>query len=106
RKESADHTGEVYDADHEGIGLECFAAPVRIVEKNGRVGGVEFQRMALGEPDASGRRRPVRIEGSNFVIERDTAIPASGQVPNLDFFEREQGVKKSKRETIITNGAL
>jgi formate dehydrogenase major subunit len=100
------HYSEVDDAEHEGIRLEFFAAPVKIVEKNGRAGGVEFQRMALGEPDASGRRRPVPIEGSNFVIECDTVIPAIGQVPNLDFFEREQGVRKSKRETIITNGAL
>src|SRR6266566_1185823 len=87
RKEMGAHYSEVDDAEHEGIKLEFFAAPVRIVEKNGRVGGVEFQRMALGEPDASGRRRPVPIEGSNFVIECDTAIPAIGQVPNLDFFE-------------------
>ncbi len=49
----------VGNAAHEGIKLEFFAAPVRIVEKNGRVGGVEFQRMALGAPDASGRQRPV-----------------------------------------------
>src|SRR2546430_14081766 len=106
RKEMGAHYSEVDDAEHEGIKLEFFASPVKIVEKNGRVGGVEFQRMALGEPDASGRRRPVPIEGSNFVIECDTAIPAIGQVPNLDFFEREQSVRKSKRETIITNGAL
>jgi len=106
RKEMGAHYSEVDDAEHEGIRLEFFAAPVRFVEKNGRVGGVEFQRMALGEPDASGRRRPVPVEGSNFVIECDTAIPAIGQVPNLDFFEREQGVRKTKRETVITNGAL
>ncbi|MFN2520974.1 MAG: FAD-dependent oxidoreductase [Candidatus Limnocylindria bacterium] len=106
RKEMGAHYSEVDDAEHEGIKLEFFAAPVKIVEKDGRVGGIEFQRMALGEADASGRRRPVPVEGSNFVIECDTAIPAIGQVPNLDFFEREQGVRKSKRETIITNGAL
>src|SRR5436309_600410 len=106
RKEMGAHYSEVDDAEHEGIRLEFFAAPVRIVEKNGRVGGVEFQRMALGEPDASGRRRPVPIEGANFVIECDTAIPAIGQVPNLDFIEREQGIQKSRRETFVTNGAL
>src|SRR5437764_3475393 len=106
RKEMGAHYSEVDDAEHEGIKLEFFAAPVKVIEKNGRVAGVEFQRMALGEPDASGRRRPVPVEGSNFVIECDTAIPAIGQVPNLDFFEREQGVRKTKRETVITNGAL
>src|SRR5258708_17840903 len=62
RKEMSAHYTEVDDAEHEGIKLEFFAAPVRIAEKDGRAGGVEFQRMALGEPDASGRRRPVPIE--------------------------------------------
>ena len=100
------HYSEVDDAEHEGIKLEFFAGAVRVIEKNGRVGGVEFQRMALGEPDASGRRRPMAIEGSNFVIECDAVIPAYGQYPDLDFFEREQGVRKSKRETVVTNGAL
>ncbi|HEY8829641.1 MAG TPA: FAD-dependent oxidoreductase, partial [Candidatus Limnocylindria bacterium] len=84
RKEMGAHYTEVDDAEHEGIKLEFFAAPVRIIEKNGRAGGVEFQRMALGEPDASGRRRPVPVEGSEFTIECDTVIPAIGQSPVLD----------------------
>src|SRR5207245_9353673 len=46
------------------------------------------------------------VESSNFVIECDTVIPALGQAPNLDFPEREQGVRKSKREAVVTNGAL
>src|SRR5207302_102240 len=83
RREMGAHYSEVDDAEHEGIRLEFFASPVKIVEKNGRVGGIEFQRMALGEPDASGRRRPVPVEGSNFTIECDTVIPAIGQLPDL-----------------------
>src|SRR5438552_4115673 len=59
RREMGAHYSEVDDAEHEGIRLEFFASPVKIVEKNGRVGGIEFQRMALGEPDASGRRMPM-----------------------------------------------
>ncbi|HEX7096135.1 MAG TPA: FAD-dependent oxidoreductase, partial [Acidimicrobiales bacterium] len=106
RKEMGAHYSEVDDAEHEGIKLEFFAAPVRIVEKDGRVGGVEFQRMALGEPDASGRRRPVPIEGSEFTIECDTVIPAIGQVPNLDWYDRSPGLRKTRRETIVANGAL
>jgi len=106
RKEMGAHYSEVDDAEHEGIKLEFYAAPVKIVEKNGRVGGVEFQRMALGEPDASGRRRPVPVEGSNFTIDCDTVIPAIGQIPVLDWVDRDTGVRRSKRETIITNGAL
>ncbi|TMF58404.1 MAG: FAD-binding protein, partial [Chloroflexi bacterium] len=98
RKEMGAHYSEVDDAEHEGIKLDFYAAPVKIIEKNGRVGGVEFQRMALGEPDASGRRRPVPVEGQNFTIECDTVIPAIGQIPVLDWIERDTGVRKSKRE--------
>src|SRR3979490_1349796 len=106
RKEMGAHYSEVDDAEHEGIKLEFYAAPVKIVEKNGGVGGAEFQRMALGEPDASGRRRPVPVEGANFTIECDTVIPAIGQLPVLDWIEKDTGVRKSKRETIVTNGPL
>src|SRR3989449_3159031 len=106
RKEMGAHYSEVDDAEHEGIKLEFYASPVRIVDKDGRVGGIEFQRMALGEPAASGRRRPGPAAGSHFVVECDVVIPAIGQLPVLDFFERESGVKKTKRETVVTNGAL
>src|SRR5438105_5826350 len=106
RKEMGAHYSEVDDAEHEGIRLEFFAAPVRIVEKDGRVGGVEFQRRARGEADASGRRRPVPVEGSEFVIECDTVIPAIGQSPVLDWLETTPGIRKTRRETIIANGAL
>jgi NADPH-dependent glutamate synthase beta subunit-like oxidoreductase/formate hydrogenlyase subunit 6/NADH:ubiquinone oxidoreductase subunit I/ferredoxin len=106
RKEMGAHYTEVDDAEHEGIKLEFFAAPVRIVEKNGRVGGVEFQRMALGEADASGRRRPVPVEGSEFIIECDTVIPAIGQSPVLDWMETTPGIRKTRRETVIASGAL
>jgi formate dehydrogenase major subunit len=106
RKEMGAHYTEVDDAEHEGIKLEFFAAPVRIIEKDGRVGGVEFQRMALAEPDASGRRRPVPVEGSEFVIECDTVIPAIGQSPVLDWMETTPGIRKTRRETIVASGAL
>jgi formate dehydrogenase major subunit len=100
------HYSEVDDAEHEGIHLEFFAAPVRIVEKGGRAAGVEFQRMQLGEPDASGRRRPVPVEGSEFIIECDTVIPAIGQNSDLGWYDRAPGLRKTRRETIVTNGAL
>ena len=106
RKEMGAHYTEVDDAEHEGITLEFFAAPVRVVEKDGRAAGVEFQRMALGEPDASGRRRPVPIAGSEFVIECDTVIPAIGQSPVLAWMETTPGIRKTRRETIVASGAL
>src|SRR3989441_7323931 len=101
RKEMGAHYSEVDDAEHEGIRLEFFAAPVKIIEKDGRAAGVEFQRIALGEPDASGRRRPVPIEGANFTIDCDTVIPAIGQLPVLDWVDRDQVVRKTRRETIV-----
>ncbi|MEK6620361.1 MAG: FAD-dependent oxidoreductase, partial [Chloroflexota bacterium] len=106
RKEMGAHYTEVDDAEHEGIRLEFFGAPVRIVEKDGRVGGVEFQRMQLAVADASGRRRPVAVPGSEFVIECDVVIPAIGQVSNLDWYDRAPGLRKSRRETIVTNAAF
>ncbi|MGH2500713.1 MAG: FAD-dependent oxidoreductase [Candidatus Limnocylindria bacterium] len=106
RKEMGAHYTEIDDAEHEGITLHFFLAAVRIVEKDGRVGGVEFQRMELAEPDASGRRRPVAVAGSEFVMECDVVIPAYGQVPDLDFYGRESGLRRTKRETVVTNAAF
>ena len=106
RKEMGAHYTEVDDAEHEGIRLEFFVAPVRVVGKDGRIAGVEFQRMELGEPDASGRRRPIAVPGSEYVIECDIAIAAFGQTPDLGFLAKEQGLRKTRRETIVTNAAF
>jgi heterodisulfide reductase subunit A len=70
---------EVDAAEAEGVELNFLVAPVRVLEEDGRVSGVECIRMALGEPDASGRRRPVPIDGSEFMVEVDTVIAAIGQ---------------------------
>jgi formate dehydrogenase major subunit len=67
---------------------------------DGKVAGIEMQRMELGEPDASGRRRPVPVEGSEFVVECDQVITAIGQYPKLDGTSEEQGVKRTKWRTI------
>jgi len=70
---------EVEEAEHEGAQFHFLTAPVRIVEENGRAAGVECIKMELGEADSSGRRRPVPVEGSEFVIRVDTVIAAIGQ---------------------------
>lgn len=101
RKEMGAHWTEVEDAEHEGAQLHILAAPCKIIEKDGRVAGVEFLRMELGEPDATGRRRPVPIPGSEFVIECDMVIAAIGQTPDLDFLAKEPGIKKTRRDTIV-----
>lgn len=78
---------EVEEAEHEGAQFHFLTAPVRIVEENGRAIGVECIKMQLGEADASGRRKPVPVEGSEFIIGVDTVIAAIGQsldMPKLD----------------------
>ncbi len=95
----ADHV-EIHDAEEEGVKFHYLCNPVRIVEKDGKVVGVECIRMELGEPDASGRRRPVPIKGSEFFIETDILIPAIGQAIDLSFLEEKDGVKTTKRSTV------
>ncbi len=73
---------EVAAAEAEGVNLTFLVAPSRVLEEDGRVAGIECIHMQLGEPDSSGRRRPVPIPGSEFTIDADTVIAAIGQ--NVD----------------------
>ncbi|MBN2326973.1 MAG: FAD-dependent oxidoreductase [Candidatus Omnitrophica bacterium] len=75
---------EVHEAEREGIRMEFLAAPVEMLQgENGRATGMKCIRMELGEPDDSGRRRPVPIEGSEFDVEADTIIAAISQEPDF-----------------------
>ncbi len=104
RKEMGAHWTEVDDAEHEGAQLHILAGPVRILEGvDGRVAGVEFIRMELGEPDARGRRRPVPVKGSEFTIECDTVIAAIGQTPDLSCVGNEKDIRVSNRSTIVVD---
>ncbi len=76
---------EVAAAEQEGAKIHFLAVPVKILTKDGRVTGAECIRMELGEPDASGRRRPVPVKGSEFVLPADMIIPAIGEVPDVSF---------------------
>ena len=73
---------EIHHLEEEGVTIEFLAAPVKIHGENGKLTKIECLRMKLGECDASGRCRPVVIEGSNFMIEADAIIPAISQ--NVD----------------------
>ncbi|UCE91201.1 MAG: NADPH-dependent glutamate synthase [Methanobacteriota archaeon] len=74
---------EVHHAKEEGVRFELLAAPVRYIgDDEGNVKQVEAVRMRLGEPDDSGRRRPIKIEGSNFIVDCQTVLIAIGQSPN------------------------
>jgi NADPH-dependent glutamate synthase beta subunit-like oxidoreductase len=85
KKEMPASPWEIEAAEHEGVKFQYLVAPIEVMGKNGRMTGLKCLRMQLGEPDASGRRRPVPIEGSEFVIEAETLIPAIGQRPQLEF---------------------
>ena len=76
---------EYREAVEEGVRFHFLTAPTRIVSENWKVKGLECIRMRLGEPDETGRRRPVPIEGSEFFAPADTVIPSIGQAPDLSF---------------------
>ena len=96
REEMPASKEEVDEAEHEGVRINYLAAPVRVLGKGGVVTGLECIRTELGEPDVTGRRRPVPIQGSEFVISADVIIPAIGQEPDLLFLGEGSGVKASK----------
>ena len=70
---------EIEEAEQEGIKFHFLAAPVKILSKNGQLSALECIKMELGEPDASGRRRPVPVKGSEFTMDVDNSIIAIGQ---------------------------
>jgi glutamate synthase (NADPH) small chain len=74
---------EIHHAQQEGVEFRMLTAPIRFIgDEHGRLRQMELLRMELGEPDASGRRRPVPVEGSNYTLDVDTAIVAIGNGPN------------------------
>ena len=87
---------EIEEALEEGIEMKFLVAPKRVVGKDGKVTGIECTRMELGEPDASGRRRPVEIKGSEFIVECDAIVPAIGQEADLSFLTEGSGVSINK----------
>lgn len=93
---------EVHHAKEEGIIFNLLTNPVEILtDDNGWVKGMKCIRMELGEPDASGRRRPVAIEGSEFVIEVDTVIMSLGTSPNPLISATTKGLETNRRKCIV-----
>ncbi|SDZ74896.1 formate dehydrogenase beta subunit [Desulfuromusa kysingii] len=103
RNEMPADVWEIDGADEEGVRFEFLVLPKKIVvDENRQVTGVECLKMQLGEPDDSGRRRPQPIEGSEFIVECDTLIPAIGQDPDLSFITEDTGIKITRWNTVIT----
>ena len=99
REEMPAYEEEIEEALEEGVRIEFLTAPVRFIGENGRLTGVETVQMELGEPDASGRRRPQPIAGSERVLAFDGALSAIGQAPDIDFLGQD-GPAADKRGRI------
>ncbi len=100
---------EVHHAKEEGIIFDLLTNPVEVIsDDDGWVKGIKCIKMELGEPDEGGRRRPVEIAGSEFVMDVDTVIMSLGTSPNPLISSTTQGLDINKRQCIVaddTNGA-
>lgn len=101
---------EIEAASHEGVDIQILTSPKRVLAKNGKMIAIECMRNKLGTPDKSGRRRPVAIEGSEFIIELDNLFPAISQEPDLSFLPDDHPFEISRwnsfvvdEETLATN---
>ena len=93
---------EVHHAKEEGIVFDLLTNPVRILaDDQDNVTGIECVRMELGEPDASGRRSPVPVEGSEFTIDCDTVIMALGTRPNPLISSTTDGLEMNRKQCIV-----
>ena len=98
REELPARAEEVFHAEEEGIEFKLLQNPTKILgNEDGWVSGMEVIKMELGEPDDSGRRRPVPIEGSEEVIDVDTVVVAIGQTPNPLIRKTTKGLDTNKR---------
>jgi len=103
RAEMPANAAEVDAAEEEGIKFHLLANPTSILEDSSCVSGLECIRMKLGEPDDSGRRRPEPLEGSEYVLDVDTVIPAIGQVADYSYMTPECGLELTKKENLSTD---
>jgi len=104
REEMPARVEEIENAEEEGIVFEFLTSPKRFIGDERRaVKAMECIRMRLGEPDASGRRRPVPIEGSNLVMDVDLAIMAIGRTPNPIIKQTTEGLKTTEWGGIVAD---
>ena len=108
RAEMPAFPAEVLAAEEEGVELCFLTNPTRFIGENGKLKEVICQKMKLGEPDASGRRKPVPIKGSEYKIQADMAVVAIGNAPTTSIFKDElelnpDGTVKADPETLLTS---
>lgn len=98
---------EVHHAKEEGIEFVLQTNPVKILgDENGNVRAIECIKMELGEPDASGRRRPIPVEGSNYEIPVDTVIMSLGTSPNPLIRTTTKGLEANKHGCLIADESM
>jgi heterodisulfide reductase subunit A2 len=94
---------EIELVKNEGVHLSCLVAPMEIVSENNLVTGLKCQKTELGPVDDSGRRMPIIVENSEFIIPCDSVIPAIGQIPEKYSFESIEGIQWNRNHTIQVN---
>lgn len=97
--------GELEELEVEGIPMDFMVSPKEYVGENGHIKAMRFIKTELGEPDESGRRRPVEIEGSEFEIPADVILLATGQFPKTDFIDKELYKKLVGDDEWLLSGA-
>jgi glutamate synthase (NADPH/NADH) small chain len=104
RDEMPARAAEIHHAEEEGIDFRFLTNPVRYVtDEKGWIRELECLRMELGEPDASGRRRPVEVKGSEFRVPVDTVVVAIGNSPNPLIPQTTPGLETTKRGTLVAD---
>lgn len=104
RAEMPARAEEAHHAEEEGIDFRLLTNPIRVVgDEQGWVKGIEVVKQQLGEPDASGRRRPIDIPGSNYIIDVDVVIVAIGQGPNPILTQSGAGLELRKSGNIVAD---
>jgi glutamate synthase (NADPH/NADH) small chain len=104
REEMPARGAEIHHAEEEGIEFHLLTAPVRFIgDEKGRLKQLEGLKMELGEPDASGRRRPVPIEGSEFLIDCDLAVVAVGANANPLLTQSDKEITLNKWGYIVAD---
>ncbi len=94
---------EIEAAIDEGVSFHYLVQPTRVLGVEGKVTGIECIKTELGKPDMSGRRRPLPVEGSEFILSCDVVIPAISQTPQLEFLPKSHGFKTTKWNTLEVN---
>jgi heterodisulfide reductase subunit A len=103
RKEMPAYEEEILAAEEEGVKIEYLTAPVAVNGTDGVVKSMRCVRMELGEPDATGRRRPIPIEGSEFDIDVDTIIVAISQSPDLACLSKDDRLDTTRWNTLVVD---